>query len=57
MLGPISGLGIRLMWSVMTIRSPVRNEVLMPPDAFDTKRQRMPSSFITRTGNVTCDMA
>lgn len=43
MLGPISGLGIRLIWSVMTIRSPTRNEVLMPPEAFDTKRYLMPS--------------
>ena len=51
MLGPISGLGIRLIWSVMTIRSPTRNEVLMPPEAFDTKRYLMPSCRMTRTGN------
>ena len=36
--GPISGLGIRLMWSVMTIRSPTRNEGFTPPLAFDTNR-------------------
>ena len=54
MLGPISGLGIRLMWSVMTIRSPTRNDGLMPPEAFDTKRYLMPICCITRTGKVTC---
>ena len=36
------------------IRSPTRNEVLMPPEAFDTKRYLMPSCCITRTGKVTC---
>ncbi len=56
MFFPISGLGIRLIWSVIIIRSPTEKEVLMPPEAFDTNRYSIPSSFMTRTGKVTCVM-
>ena len=32
------GLGMRLIWSVMTIKSPTRNEVLIPPEALETNK-------------------
>ena len=55
-LGPIRGLTpIRLMWSSMTIRSPLSYSGFSPPAALETIRSRQPSSFITRIGKVTCE--
>ena len=54
-LGPISGLSpIRLMWSSMTMMSPLANCGFMPPQALLTISVSQPRAFITRTGKVTC---
>ncbi len=54
-LMPISGLSpIRLMWSSMTMMSPLANCGFIPPQALVTISRLAPRAFITRTGNVIC---
>ena len=53
--GPISGLSpIRLMWSSMTMMSPLAYCGFIPPQALLTISVSHPRAFITRTGKVTC---
>ena len=44
---------MKLMWSLMTMRSPALKAGFSPPDAFVTTRVVTPHERSTRTGNVT----
>ena len=52
---PMSGLSpIRLMWSSMSMMSPLAHWGFMPPQALLTISTSQPMAFMTRTGNVIC---
>ena len=53
---PISGLGIRLIWSVMIIISPIWNIGFTPPAAFERNKYLIPRYFITRMGKAICSV-
>ena len=49
---PMSGLGNKLMWSVMNMMSLTRKLGLMPPLAFESTNNLAPKYFITLIGKV-----
>ncbi len=55
--GPSSGESfIRLMWSLITIKSPAANDGSRPPAAFVTSTDDTPSRDITRAPCTTCQI-
>lgn len=54
--GPIKGLGIKLIWSFMSIMSPTLYAGLTAPDALVTINSSTPKALNTLIGNVTCCM-
>ena len=57
-LAPRSGLApIKLMWSVISIKSPTEKSRLTPPAALVKSRARQPSAFSTRTGSAMADIS